>query len=316
MSDKELITHRVLAAPPEIVFDVWSDPAHVSMWWGPRGFTTTTHSMDLRPGGEWHFTMHGPDGRDYVNRIEYVEVVPPSRIVYRHRDEGETVPVRFQTTVTFAPLGPAKTLLIMCMVFDTPEHLAEIEEAYGASEGLLETMARLAEHVASANADGARAVGGLCDADAQNDQTPDTKENNGANTMHAVIDIASVFAILRPDLGVDTIRNSPEMYAALDRDYDRFQGHVLIAAYDFTEDWNSWECHPAGDETVILLSGAVEMVLRERGGDRSVVLQEPGTYVIVPRGVWHTAKVSGPARMLFITPGEGTEHAEDPSAPE
>src|SRR5580700_6172332 len=56
-------------APRELVFAAWTDPKHLSQWWGPNGFTTTTSSFDFRPGGIWRFVMHGPDGRDYQNRV-------------------------------------------------------------------------------------------------------------------------------------------------------------------------------------------------------------------------------------------------------
>ena len=87
------------------LFQLWTDPAHVGKWWGPRGFTTTTHAMDVRPGGEWRFIMHGPDGTDYKNRIVYLEVVPPERLVYKHAGEEETEAIKFHVTVTFAAEG-------------------------------------------------------------------------------------------------------------------------------------------------------------------------------------------------------------------
>jgi len=79
-----MVGMRVLDAPRALVFDMWSDPKHLAQWWGPDGFTTTTSAFDLRPGGVWRFVMHGPDGRDYQNRIVFEEVVRPERIVYRH----------------------------------------------------------------------------------------------------------------------------------------------------------------------------------------------------------------------------------------
>jgi uncharacterized protein YndB with AHSA1/START domain len=66
---QELILTRILGARRSLVFRAWTDPQHLARWWGPRGFTTTTHSMDVRPGGEWRFVMHGPDGTDYKNKI-------------------------------------------------------------------------------------------------------------------------------------------------------------------------------------------------------------------------------------------------------
>jgi uncharacterized protein YndB with AHSA1/START domain len=81
---RAIIGTRELDAPRELVFAAWTDPKHLAQWWEPNGFSTTTMSFDLRPGGVWRFVMHGPDGRDYQNRITFEEVVPPERIVYRH----------------------------------------------------------------------------------------------------------------------------------------------------------------------------------------------------------------------------------------
>ena len=84
-------------------------PKHLSQWWGPDGFTTTTSAFDMRPGGVWRFVMHGPDGRDYENRITFDEIVKPERIVYRHGGGDDVEPVQFRTTVTFEDLGGKTT---------------------------------------------------------------------------------------------------------------------------------------------------------------------------------------------------------------
>lgn len=120
--------------------------------------------------------------------------------------------------------------------------------------------------------------------------------------------LSEVFAVLTPGLRVDTVPVSPTLYPDLDSNYDGFKGHVLIAEHRFTEAWPTWEMHPAGDEVVVLMSGRVEMVLRRDGADESVWLTQPGAFVVVPRGTWHTARPSEETRMLFITPGEGTEN--------
>ncbi len=120
------------------------------------------------------------------------------------------------------------------------------------------------------------------------------------------------FAILKPDLLVEQRAVTPEFYETLDRDYDQFRGHVLIAAHSFDSDWSTWEKHPAGDELVVLLSGAAELVLSEAGGERCIALSTPGEFACVPKDTWHTARVSTPTQMLFLTPGEGTENAANP----
>ena len=85
------------------------------------------------------------------------------------------------------------------------------------------------------------------------------------------------------------------------------QGGRLISAYRFTENWTSWERHPAGDELVYQLCGAMNLILDAEDGERTVSLKGRAA-VVVPRGVWHTAHVFGPTDAIFITRGAGTEH--------
>ena len=82
----------------------------------------------------------------------------------------------------------------------------------------------------------------------------------------------------------------------------------LMSAFSFSEPWATWERHPEGDELVMLLAGAVTLVLEVQGEEKPVALADPGAYVLVPRGVWHTARTSVPTTLLFLTPGAGTEH--------
>jgi len=91
-----IIATRVFNAPRELVFDAWTDQKHLAQWWGPDGFSTTTRSIDIRAGGVWRFVMHGPDGRDYENRITYVEVMKPKRLVYRHGGGEDVEPVQLR----------------------------------------------------------------------------------------------------------------------------------------------------------------------------------------------------------------------------
>jgi uncharacterized protein YndB with AHSA1/START domain len=143
-----LIGTRVLDAPRALVFAAWSDPKHLAQWWGPNGFRTTTHAFDFREGGVWRFVMHGPDGRDYQNRITFDEIVPPERIAYHHGGGDDVEPVQFTTTVTFEDLGN-KTKLTMHGVFPSAEARARVIREYGADTGLAQTMARLADYVAA-----------------------------------------------------------------------------------------------------------------------------------------------------------------------
>jgi len=146
-----LIGTRVFDAPRELVFAAFTDPKHLAQWWGPDGFTTTTHSFDFRPGGAWRFVMHGPDGRDYQNRVTYDEIVPPERLVYHHGGGEDVEPVEFTQTLTFEDIGGGKTRLVWHGRFPSAEARARVIKDYGADKGLAQTMARLAGYVAAMN---------------------------------------------------------------------------------------------------------------------------------------------------------------------
>jgi len=153
LADRQILNVRVLDAPRPLVWQVWTDPEHVTRWWGPRGFSTTTRSMDLRPGGRWDFVMHGPDGTDYGNRITFIEVERPGRLVYRHEgtDEGNsegTKDVVFLTTVTFVEKG-SRTEVTLAAEFPSKAERDYVAENYGAVEGGRQTLERLAEVVAA-----------------------------------------------------------------------------------------------------------------------------------------------------------------------
>ena len=146
---RSIIGTRVFDAPRDLVFAMWTDPKHLAQWWGPNGFTTTTYAFDFRPGGIWRFVMHGPDGRDYQNRITYDEIVPPERIVYRHGGGDDVEPVQFTQTVTFEDRGNGQTRLIWHGKFPSAEERTRVIREYGADKGLVQTMARLADYVST-----------------------------------------------------------------------------------------------------------------------------------------------------------------------
>ena len=144
--DRELVFTRTFGAPRDLVFEAWTDPKHVAQWWGPNGFTTTIQEMDVRPGGIWRLVMRGPDGRDYRNRIVFLEVVKPALLVYKHDPEPGSEPVAFQTTVTFDAEGD-KTRLTMRMLFASAGERDQVAVKYGAIEGAHQTLGRLAAHL-------------------------------------------------------------------------------------------------------------------------------------------------------------------------
>lgn len=146
---KDISLTRIYDAPVKTVWDAWTDLAQVAQWWGPRGFTITTHSKDLRNGGSWHYTMHGPDGTDYENTTKYLEVVPCAKLVYDHGGHADRPPL-FRVTALFSAVGE-QTKLQMTMSFDTPE-LAESSRQFIKKASGESTWDRLAEYLTETKA--------------------------------------------------------------------------------------------------------------------------------------------------------------------
>lgn len=149
-TDRELTFIRAFDAPRDLVFDAWTRPEHVANWWGPEGFTITTHEMDVREGGVWRLVMHGPDGRNYNNRIVYLEVRRPERLVYQHVPATGDEPVSFVTTVTFDEQD-GRTRLSMQMLFPSRQARDHVVRTYGAEEGAKQTLGRLAAYLGTLN---------------------------------------------------------------------------------------------------------------------------------------------------------------------
>ena len=144
-ADREIVISRVISAPRELVFEAFTEVRHLSRWWGPEGFTTTTREFEFRVGGEWDFVMHGPDGTDYQEWISWTEITPPERIAFLH-GESRGDPNAFDSFVTFAPDGAA-TRIEMRTVFPTKELRDEAVERYHAIEGGQQTLSNLAAYV-------------------------------------------------------------------------------------------------------------------------------------------------------------------------
>ncbi|MFD8305041.1 SRPBCC family protein [Streptomyces sp. NPDC059690] len=144
-TDREIVISRVIDAPQELVFEAFTRVQHLSRWWGPKGFTTTTRSFEFRVDGEWDFVMHGPDGTDYQEWITWREIVPPERIALSH-GESRDDPNTFESVLTFE--GTAEqTRIVMRTVFPTKELRDEAVEKYHAIEGGEQTLGNLAAYV-------------------------------------------------------------------------------------------------------------------------------------------------------------------------
>jgi uncharacterized protein YndB with AHSA1/START domain len=139
--DRELLISRLLDAPRALVWEVWTNPAHIKEWWGPNGFTNTIHKMEVKPDGEWDLVMHGPDGTDYKNKSIFKEIVEPELIVYEHVSGP-----RFRATITFEERGD-KTFLTWHMLFETREEFERTVKTFRADEGLKQNVEKLSKYL-------------------------------------------------------------------------------------------------------------------------------------------------------------------------
>jgi uncharacterized protein YndB with AHSA1/START domain len=134
--DRELLLKRTLNAPVALVWEVFTNADHIANWWGPNGFTNTITVMDVKPGGQWQFVMHGPDGTDYKNRSVFKEVIQHKKIVFEH------VAPNFMAAISFEEQGE-KTLLTWHMVFESREQFVAVVKAHHADEGLKQNVDKL-----------------------------------------------------------------------------------------------------------------------------------------------------------------------------
>jgi uncharacterized protein YndB with AHSA1/START domain len=136
-ADREIVISRLLNAPIELVWEVWTNPEHIKNWWGPDGFSNTISKMEVAPEGEWNLTMHGPDGTDYRNESIFKEVVLHKKLVYEHM----TGP-KFTATICFESRGN-QTQLDWQMLFPTKEALIQTVKTFNAAEGLKQNVTKL-----------------------------------------------------------------------------------------------------------------------------------------------------------------------------
>jgi uncharacterized protein YndB with AHSA1/START domain len=148
MSEKskpnEIHLERVYDASLNQLWAAWTDPEQLALWWGPRGFSLTTHGRVLKPGGLWHYTMHGPDGTDYENKTLYLEVESHSRLVYDHGGNDERKPL-FRVIVQFSE-SDGKAKMNMIMTLPTAEAAAQTR-VHIQKMGGHATWDRLGEHL-------------------------------------------------------------------------------------------------------------------------------------------------------------------------
>jgi uncharacterized protein YndB with AHSA1/START domain len=140
-ADRELRISRLLDAPIKLVWEVWTSPDHIKNWWGPNGFTNTIHLMDVKVGGEWNLTMHGPDGTDYINKSVFKEIIPYKKIVYDHISTPKIL-----ATIEFEP-QTNKTFLRWHMLFESKEEFIGVVKTFKADEGLKQNVEKLSTYL-------------------------------------------------------------------------------------------------------------------------------------------------------------------------
>ena len=142
--DNILVHTRILDAPRDLVWEVWTTPEHIKEWWGPNGFSLTTKSMNVEQGKSWDFIMHGM-GRDWVSKIEYLEVKKPSLLYYKHSGaQGEDY--NFTVSILFEEVE-GKTLLTMKSAFKSKAIIEELNRKVNAIEGGKQTLNRLENYI-------------------------------------------------------------------------------------------------------------------------------------------------------------------------
>jgi uncharacterized protein YndB with AHSA1/START domain len=122
-SDCEIFSSRTLNTPLELVYQAFANPNLLKKWWGPEGFTNTIHEFDLRPGGNWLLTMHGPEKGNYENSSVFISVEPNKMVSWKRLSQPF-----FDMEVQFEPIIPSKTIISFRMVFNTEDACNKMKE--------------------------------------------------------------------------------------------------------------------------------------------------------------------------------------------
>lgn len=142
-----IVITRAFHAPRQRVFAAWTQPEHVTRWWGPQGFSMLICEIDLRPGGRWRYVLRAPDGHEFAFSGVYREIVPPERLIYTDGYEGlpghEAI-----VTLVFDERDGTTTIVSTSRYQSIEDRDAHI--ASGMQQGMTETLDRLARHLADA----------------------------------------------------------------------------------------------------------------------------------------------------------------------
>lgn len=114
---------RVIQSPVTVVYHAFANPSHLKNWWGPAGFTNTIHEFDLKPGGNWILTMHGPEKGNYENASVFKIVEPLKRVTWKRISKP-----LFEMEVVFERITESATRISFTMTFPTPEECEKIRK--------------------------------------------------------------------------------------------------------------------------------------------------------------------------------------------
>jgi len=147
IEDNQVIYKRYFDVPLELAFEAWSSPEHLSHWWGPDGFTLTTTSMEFAESGCWEFIMHGPNGRDYENKVQFLQINAPFFMRYKHSgDGGGDAHVEFEVRVRFEACGDG-TNLTFEQIFSSKRELERLDSRYGAIKGAEQHLGKFSQYL-------------------------------------------------------------------------------------------------------------------------------------------------------------------------
>ena len=143
--DRTIVIERVIDAPRSVVWKAFTDPEQLPLWWGPEGYSCETSEIDIREGGVWRFTMCGPNGVEYKNRITFNKITPEAQIAYTTDDDGTSDQPAFDSVARFEARGN-KTVFTLRMRFDSAAIRKSMED-FGAVEGGHSTIDCLENHL-------------------------------------------------------------------------------------------------------------------------------------------------------------------------
>lgn len=139
--NRQIHLKKTFNIPISLMWEIWTTPDHIANWWGPKGFSSTIHEMDVKPGGDWKLTLQGPSGQNFANRSIFKEIVPYQKIVFEHFNP------HFITIVLFEAKGD-KTIVDWTLLFDTVEMYEIVVNVHKADKGQQENIEKLEDYLA------------------------------------------------------------------------------------------------------------------------------------------------------------------------